>query len=201
VPSAEIGKVDTMSSPFPGEPTTDHRALVWPLLRARQVREFTAQPPSAAQLDAILEVARWTGSSKNTQPWRFILIRDVSVIREIANAGMTLTRSLQSATAAIAIVLPVNPDQATSLAFDEGRAAERILIAAGMIGLAGAIAWLKGPARPVASGLLGLPPDRMIRTIMALGHPTESALAPKRPPGTARLPRAELVFEERWPAD
>ena len=189
-----------MTSPAPDVRSSPSRAAVRPLLRTRQVREFTTKPPSDEQLDALLEVARWTGSSQNTQPWRFILIRDIATIREIANAGMTLTRSLQSATAAIAIVLPLDPDAATSLAFDEGRVAERILIGASMLGLGGAVAWLKGPARPVVQQLLGLPADRMIRTVMALGHPTEAALAPKRPPGTARLPRAELVFEERWPA-
>jgi hypothetical protein len=122
------------------------------------------------------------------------------MIRNIANAGMTLTRSLQTATAAIAIVLPVDPEQATSLAYDEGRAAERMLTAASMVGIAGAIAWLKGPARTVVAEWLGLPPDRMIRTVMALGSPTEAALAPRQPPGEARLPRAELVSEERWPS-
>jgi nitroreductase len=187
------------STPRP-EPDPHPRAAVRPLLRTRQVREFTAEPPTDAQLDAILEVARWTGSSKNTQPWRFILIRDPAVIREMADAGMTLTRSLQSATAAIAIVLPGDPEQATSLAFDEGRAAERMLTAASMVGIAGAVAWLKGPARTIVAERLGLPPDRMIRTVMALGSPTDAARAPKRPPGTARLPREELVFEERWPS-
>jgi len=53
----------------PGTP----RAAVRPLLRTRQVREFTPEPPSDEQLDAILEVARWTGSSQNSQPWRFVV--------------------------------------------------------------------------------------------------------------------------------
>jgi nitroreductase len=173
--------------------------VVRPLLRTRQVRQFTSALPSEAQLDAILEVARWTGSSQNTQPWRFIVIRDIEQIREIAGAGGHLTRSLQSATLAIAIVLPMDANQATSLAFDEGRAAERMLIAASMVGLGGAVAWLKGPARPVVHDMLGLPADRMIRTIMALGHPTAEALQPKHPRGTARLSREELVVEGRWP--
>ena len=51
---------------------------VRPLLRARQVREFTPEPPTDADLEALTEVARWTGSSRNSQPWRFIVIRDPS---------------------------------------------------------------------------------------------------------------------------
>jgi nitroreductase len=190
-----------MSSPTAGDATTTARAIVRPLLRTRQVREFSSEPPTDEQIDAILEVARWTGSSQNSQPWRFVVIRDIATIRSIANAGGVLTRSLHTATAAIAVVMPDDREGATSLAYDEGRAAERMLIAASMVGLAGAIAWLKGPARPAVAERLGLPTDRRILTIMALGNPTEAALAPKRPPGTARLPRNELVFEERWPAE
>jgi nitroreductase len=189
-----------MSSPQRADAPTSLRQAVRPLLRTRQVREFTSEPPSDEQLDAILEVARWTGSSQNTQPWRFILIRDTARIRAIANAGGFLTRSLRTATAAIAIVMPVDRENAVSLAYDEGRAAERMLIAASMVGLAAGIAWLKGPSRPEVAELLGLPGDRRILTIMALGHPTDAALAPKRPVGTARLQRSELVHEERWPA-
>jgi len=176
------------------------REVIRPLLRARQVREFTPEPPTPDQLAAILDAARWSGSSQNSQPWRFIVIRHIGSIRAIANAGMTLTRSLQTATVAVAIVLPINPERATSLAYDEGRVAERILVAAGMLGLGAAIAWIKTDARSVVTELLGLPPDRMVRTIMAIGWPTDAARAPKTPPGTARLPRELVVFGERWPA-
>ena len=36
-----------------------------PLRRVRQVREFTPEPPSDAALDALADVGRWTGSSRN----------------------------------------------------------------------------------------------------------------------------------------
>ena len=40
-----------------------------------------------------------------------------------------------------------------------------------------------------------------LRTIVAVGHPTERARQPNSPPGQARLPRDQVVVEERWPAD
>ncbi len=184
----------------------DHRASVpgpadaiRPLLRTRQFREFTAVPPTAEELDAIVDAARWSGSSQNTQPWRFVVIHDEASIRRIAAAGMPLTRSLQTATAAVAIVLPVSPERAVSLAYDDGRAAERMLIAASMLGLGAGIAWIKADTRPVVADLLAMPADRMVRTIVAIGRPTASARAPKSEPGSARLPRSEVVFEDRWP--
>lgn len=48
---------------------------VRPLIRVRQIRDFSDRPIAPAELDAIADVARWSGSSQNTQPWRFILIR------------------------------------------------------------------------------------------------------------------------------
>ena len=38
-----------------------------------------------------------------------------------------------------------------------------------------------------------------VRTIVAIGHPTESALEPKSRPGAARLPREQVVYDEAWP--
>jgi nitroreductase len=86
----------------------DH--IVRPLLRVRQTREFEPEVPTDEELGAIADVARWSGSSTNTQPWRFIVIRDREVIARIHEAGMPQTRSLATAPAAIAIVLPDDDD-------------------------------------------------------------------------------------------
>lgn len=172
-----------------------------PLRRARQVREFTDEPVDRVALDALADVARWTGSSKNTQPWRFIVVTDETTIRRIAAIGLPQTRALNSATAAIAIVLPDDGTHEVSFAYDEGRAAERILIAAGLVDLGAGIAWIRSDVRAAAGEVLGLPPDHYVRTIVALGHPTDAARAPKSAPGAARLPREETVFEEHWPGD
>jgi nitroreductase len=174
--------------------------VVRPLIRARQYREFTDEPLSQAELDALADVARWSGSSKNRQPWRFIVVRDGPTLRQIAETGMPHTRSLQTATAAIAIILPADPAREVSNAYDEGRAAERLIVAAGLLELGAGISWVHPSVHSTISAILGLPPDRMVRTIVALGHPSPAARRPKAAPGEARLPRDESVFEERWPA-
>lgn len=178
---------------------TDRSELVRPLLRTRQIREFTIEPLDGADLAALADVARWSGSSANTQPWRFIVIREAATLRAIADAGMPQTRSLRSAVAAIAIALPEEQGRAVSHAYDEGRAAERILIGAQMLGMGAGIAWILAAARGMVGELLHLPAEWRVRTIVALGHPSEAALRPKSAPGKARLPRDEVVFNERWP--
>ncbi len=172
---------------------------VRPLVRTRQVREFTDQPIAPADVDAMADVARWSGSSSNEQPWRFIVIRDAGVLRRLAETGQPMTRPLATATAAIAIVLPDEKERAVSRAYDEGRAAERVLVAASMLDLAGGVSWIIGDARAAVREILGIPADHFVRTIIALGHPTEEARRPKSAPGQARLPREQVVFEERWP--
>jgi len=178
-------------------PNPDH-ARVQTLLRARQVREFTDESLTSAELETLTDVARWSGSSRNNQPWRFVVIGDRAVIGRIHDEGAPQTRSLRTAPQAIAIVLGGDPADLEN-AFDEGRAAERMLIAAGLLGLAAGISWVRPSARPVVSELLGLPADRFVRTVIAVGHPSEGARRPKSAPGEARLPVAETVFEERWP--
>jgi nitroreductase len=175
------------------------RELVRPLVRVRQIREYTPEPPTDAELAAIADAARWTGSAGNEQPWRFIIIRDREVLARLTDAGLPQTRTLRTAPAAIATALP-RDDREVSRAYDEGRAVERILIAANLVGLGAGIAWITRDVAPVASELLRLPADWYVRTVVAIGHPTEAALRPKSEPGKGRLPRDQVVFEERWPA-
>jgi nitroreductase len=167
-----------------------------PLRQVRQYREYTDEPPTDEELDAILNVARWSGSSSNSQPWRFIVVRDAAVIHSVAEIGVPQTRALRTAPAVIAIALPEDADRAVSYAYDDGRVAERILIAASMIGLGAGIAWVRADIRPHVHALLGVPEGRFVRTIMAVGRPSEAARQPKAAPGTARLPRNEVILRD-----
>ena len=173
--------------------------IVRPLIRVRQMREFTGKRVTNAELEAITEVARWSGSSRNEQPCRFITLRDKDVIGKIAELGLPQTRGLRTAVVAVAIVEPDEPERGLSRAFDNGRAAERMLIAATMLGLGGGISHVRGDVRQGINEMLGLPANRSVRTIVAIGHPTDDALAPKSRPGAARLPREQVVFDECWP--
>lgn len=175
--------------------------LLRPLRRTRQIREFEPRPLETATLDAIVDVARWTGSSQNTQPWRFIVVTDPATLRDIHAAGLPQTRGLATAPAAIAIVLPADPGRAVHDAYDDGRVAERILMAATILDVGAGISWIREDVRPAIAAILALPADRMVRTVVQLGHPTAAARQPKSAPGKARLPRDEVVFDERWPAD
>jgi nitroreductase len=89
-------------------------------------------------------------------------------------------------------------DGGNSALYDDGRVAERILVAATALGLSGAIGWVRDYQQEEVRAALGLPEDRAVRTIVSLGHPTEQGARPKAAPGEARLPLEELVHWERW---
>jgi nitroreductase len=180
--------------------TPSPRVLVRPLLRVRQIRQFTDEQPTDEELGAIADAGRWSGSSRNGQPWRFIVVRDRDVLGQIHEAGMPQMRSLATALAAIAIVVP-DDDDAVSVAYDEGRAAERMLIAASFLDLGAAIAWALPAIRPLVGSLRGVPDGWFIRTLVVVGRTAPEALGPKSPPGKARLPREDVVFEGSWPAE
>lgn len=172
---------------------------VRPLLRVRQTREFSDEPVSEEELDAIADAARWSGSAGNSQPWRFIVITERSTVRALGEPGLPDTLALYTARAAIASVLPADPARRLSHAYDDGRAAERMLIAASLLGLGAAINWLQDEAREVATRVLALPGDRLVRSMVAVGYPSDAARRRTSPSGSARLPRSEVVFRERWP--
>jgi nitroreductase len=180
-------------------PTPDE--ILRPLRRTRQFREFEPTPLDRATIDALLDVARWTGSGSNSQPWRFLVLTDRSTLDRVRDAGLPQTRGLTTAPAAIAIAVPSDPGSAISNAYDEGRAAERLLVGATMLGLGAGISWIRSDVRPAIAEVLGIPDAWIVRTIVQLGHPTEAARAPKSAPGEARLPRDQVVFEGRWPSE
>ncbi len=170
-------------------------AVLRTMRAVRSVRDLRPDPIPDAALTAILEVARWTGSGMNRQPWVFVVVRDRATLAAIAAASPN-TGHVEHATAAIVLAMEDGMPGITT--FDEGRAAERICIAATAEGLASALGWISEEARPVVAGLLGVPEGKHVRTLVSLGYPTEAGARHKAAPGTARKPLADVVRYERF---
>ena len=90
----------------------------------RAVRRYADRPvPDDVLLD-LLDVARWTGSAKNTQPWELLVVRDRATLAELAGCG---PYAGHLAGAAAAIVLLMQDGQRR---FDEDRLAQNLMLAA-----------------------------------------------------------------------
>ena len=175
-------------------PPTGHETLRT-LRSVRSVRDFRPDPIPAEDLAEILEVARWTGSGMNRQPWTFVVIHERVTLQAIAAASPN-TRHVAGAAAGIVIVMDGGMPEIET--FDEARVAERILVAATALGLASAIGWVVPGAAAQVKALLGVPGDRTVRTLVSLGYPTAAGARPKSAAGAARRPLDEMVRYERF---
>jgi hypothetical protein len=136
----------------------------------RQARQYRPDPVPPEVLAQLLEVARWTGSSRNTQPWHLIVVTDKELLGQLSRLR-TPINWVAEAPLAIAIVLDgESPD---SEAYDEGRMTERVLVAAKLLGLGGGTAWFGDEEQEAeAKRLLGIPQERTARSLVVLGYPT-----------------------------
>jgi nitroreductase len=177
-------------------PTVDGQQVARLLRRVRQIRDFRDEPVPDDLLTEILRVGRWTGSASNRQPWRFIVIRDKATLARVGEIGAPSTNHIGKAPLAIAVVMPGEAEIRD--AYDEGRVTERILIAAELLGLGAGIAWAQAKVRPQVNEVLGVQDPQFVRSIVAIGYPTDAALKPKSERGTARKPLSELARDERF---
>jgi nitroreductase len=164
----------------------------------RQIRQLRPDPLPDAAVQDILEVARWTGSARNLQPWDFVLIRDRQVLQQLGTIEGGHGPHLVTAGLGIALVMSgdlENPDFDT---YDEGRLSERIMLAAAAHGLGSAIGWFRGAPAAEVKRILGVPEERLLRTIMSIGFVDAAAYGQRKRPVQPRKPLAEMVHDERW---
>jgi nitroreductase len=157
------------------------------IVTKRDTRRYAARPIEAETMRRILQAGRMAGSSKNTQPVRFILIQKPERLAEVAECGH-FAEHLPSAAAAIAVVL--EPDGGS---FDAGRAAQNMMVAAWAEGITSCPTSMH--ERDCAHRILGLPKGHELAIVLALGYPQAGS---RLGAGRIRLPLSELVHEERW---
>ena len=161
----------------------------------RAVRSFRPDPVPDEVVDDVLNVARWSGSASNRQPWEIVVIRGRETLDALAAVEGYADHL---AGAPLGIVLIMAGDRAEQEAYDEGRLSERIMLAAWAHGVGSSIGWIVGSGRDAAKDLLGIPQERMVRTAISLGYPDETSRHPRKRPGAARKPLSEIVHEEHY---
>jgi nitroreductase len=174
--------------------------LTYLMRRLRVVRRFADTPVADDVLDDMFEVARWTGTSKNTQPWHLVVVREKETLRALAKLGQ-FAGHIAGANVAIALVM-----DSRNNAFDCGRLAERLMLAAWSHGVGSCIGsiWPDDNERS-AKELLGVPKDRWLHQAISFGYASDEGVAtpaPGRTRGTlasfGRRPRSDVVSWERF---
>lgn len=152
----------------------------------RSVRQFSDRPLPEDALETILDAGRRAQSSKNSQPWTFVVVRDRETLRQLSECG-TYAGHLAGAAAGICLVSSTDWD------FDLGQATAFMMLTAWDLGIGSCIASMWEPDR--AKTILGIPGDRHFRTAISFGYPA-TGWQPARMGG--RKPLDDVVRRERW---
>lgn len=166
------------------------------LKNLRQSRRFLDKPVSKEIVQELLDVARWTGSAKNSQPWEFVVVDDRATNTSLSEAGQ-FTQFLDNV--AVSIVIVLNGASPRSEAYDEGRVSERLMLAADHVGLGSGTAWFSTPdAQHTVRQLLGIPADRHVWSAVGFGYADPSAPQRATSVGGGRKPLAEIASYGRY---
>jgi nitroreductase len=163
----------------------------------RAVRQFRSDPIPQEVVQNLLEVARWSGSASNLQPWELIVIRNRQTLQALAKVEGYVGH-LAGAPLGIVLVMAGDRGQIEQETFDEGRLSERIMLAAAAYGVGSSVGWFKGKGVAEAKRMLGIPEQRLVRTAISLGYPDEEARRSHPKPAQARKPLSQIVHEERY---
>ncbi|KYK32885.1 MAG: hypothetical protein AYK19_14740 [Theionarchaea archaeon DG-70-1] len=165
------------------------------ILTRRTAREFTDERvPDDVLLD-ILETAKWAPSPVNSQPWRFIIIKDketLKKLREYAKYG----KHLLDAPMAVAVVVTHIEGFHWYNELEENKYAGAVVTANLMLA-----AWEKGVGtgwvsieRDKVNDILGVPADHTVITVMPIGYPVKTE--PHKE--DERKPVEWMIFSEKF---
>ena len=154
----------------------------------RDQRVYLSKPIPADALRRILQAARMTGSSKNREPNRLVLVSERAGVRALG-ALSPWGKWLADAAAVIVIA------QVEAHEFDAGRCAQSMMVAAWADGIGSCPAHL--PEADVAR-LLGIPDGVHVNRVIGFGYVDPARAAPPKSVARKRSPLEELVHRERW---
>lgn len=150
------------------------------IYQRRSRREFTGKFVSEQDLEEIVQAGVWAPSGLNNQPWRFVIVREEAVRRELS-ATTKYGHIILAAPALVAVYLDKNAiynevkdHQAV------GACLQNMLLAVEALSL-GAV-WLGQilQNREDVNNILGLSDDLELQAVVAIGHPLHKNQQSKR---------------------
>ncbi|MDE3096392.1 MAG: nitroreductase family protein [Chloroflexota bacterium] len=158
------------------------------IITKRDTRTFLDRPVPVETRRRILQAGRMAGSSKNSQPCRFVVLEDPRVREEFAACG-DFAAWLPQAPFVVAVAVVGG----TRGEFDAGRAAQNMMITAWAEEVASCPVSLH--RQECAVEVLRLPPDARVPIAIGFGYRAKPA---KHAPEAARLAWDEYVRTNRW---
>lgn len=148
-------------------------------IRARRsIRRFSPGAVTEDELRMILDAGRWTPSGKNTQPWRFVVVKSAEKREALARLAPQ-DRMIETAPVTIGVLY--DRDAGYDLLKDAhgiGAAIENILLAVHSLGLAAC--WMGKARVPEIEALLEAKSTEELAALIPIGHPGEEPAPPPR---------------------
>ena len=179
------------------------------LIRRRwSPRAFSDQPVEAGKLLSVLEAARWAPSSRNEQPWAYLVAtRDDPAGYEALLGVLVATNSVWAGKAPVLMLTMAHTriekdGQANRHGFyDLGQATTNLILQATSLGLA--THQMAGFHVEAARERFGLPEGWEPVSVIALGYPADAeslpdALREREMAQRRRKPLEEFVFSGTW---
>jgi nitroreductase len=160
----------------------------------RAVRQFLDKPLPDDATRAILNAGRRSQSSKNSQAWQFIAIREKSILKALSACG-TWAGHLAGAALAVAILTP-DPTEKFQVMFDAGQAAAFMQLAAWELGIGSCPASIYETEK--AREILGFPAEWHLRIALSFGYPADETKLTAAPKKGGRLGLEDVVHWDRW---
>jgi nitroreductase len=178
---------------FSGAQDEVHMDTYQTILSMRSVRHFDlGRPIDDAALHRILQAGRMSGSSKDSQPWWFIVVTDRDTLLALSKTG-DYAQHLTGAALAIAIVFDPKFYRGE---FDSGRTAQNMMLAAWNDGIGSCLASMHREAD--CKAVLAVPQEFRLQHIISFGYPLPGEQTIPAAPQRRRRPLDEIVMIERW---
>ncbi|KAF0815165.1 malonic semialdehyde reductase RutE [Andreprevotia sp. IGB-42] len=190
-----------MSQRTPAYPIDSQFAARW------SPRAYTGEAISDDELFTLFEAARWAPSGSNSQPWRFIYVKQGSAQWDTFVSFLSGNNQLWAPKAA-ALVLLLSKKTHVPAGETEARPARNHSFDAGAawasLSLQGAqLGWrtraMGGFDKDAARAVLGIPDDYHLEVVIAIGRQADAAILPdalrEKEQPTPRKPLAELVAD------
>jgi nitroreductase len=142
------------------------------ITKRRSIRRFKSREVEQWKLDMALDAARWAPSSKNSQPWEFIIIKDRNTLEKIA-AESTYGKHIAQAPLAVAFV--TDPSKSNWHEVDGALVTQNFTLAAWALGLG--TCWTGTMNREKVEEILDITVEKNLLTVLPLGYPAEEGRA------------------------
>jgi nitroreductase len=157
------------------------------------VRSYESRPIEQDKLDRVLEAARLAPSGSNRQPWKFVVVRDPEIRRQMVTACMNQQFIAQAPVVIAGVGLM--PDRVMHCDIpgdpvDLSIAMEHLALAATAEGLGSC--WIGAFDQDKVRQVLGIPESVKVVEVMTLGYPADE----QRP--KTRKDMSEIVCYDRW---